>query len=118
MKAFEIEFYIDHRDKCPVEDFINSLETKAQLKIAALLNLLEKEGPDLRRPHADFLQDGIYELRIPYRKNQFRLLYFFMIKNRIILSHGFNKKVWRVPSREIAKAKKHRDLLEEKENQI
>ncbi|MGO9257708.1 MAG: type II toxin-antitoxin system RelE/ParE family toxin [Bryobacteraceae bacterium] len=33
-------------------------------------------GRELRRPEADFLRDGIYELRVSLRGVHFRILYF------------------------------------------
>lgn len=34
-------------------------------------------GHELRRPEADFLRDGIYELRVSLQGQQYRMLYFF-----------------------------------------
>jgi len=65
----------------------------------------------LRRPTADILDDGIFELRSHSAKGQYRILYFFHGQNVVVLSHGFFKKGWPVPAKEIEKAKKHRELV-------
>ena len=38
---------------------------------------LEEMGHELRRPEADTLRDGIYELRIRHLRVHYRILYFF-----------------------------------------
>jgi hypothetical protein len=47
-------------------------------KCLFLLNLLEEFGRDLRRPRADLLRDGVYELRTEVRNVNYRLLYGFV----------------------------------------
>ncbi|MEH1871881.1 type II toxin-antitoxin system RelE/ParE family toxin [Nostoc sp.] len=41
---------------------------------------LAEYGFELRRPAADLLRDGIYELRAKHVRVQYRILYFFMVK--------------------------------------
>ncbi len=48
-------------------------------------------GNALRRPHADYLRDGIYELRFRVNTVQYRLLYFFFDQNAACISHGITK---------------------------
>jgi phage-related protein len=66
-------------------------------------------GHELRRPEADFLRDGIYELRIGLEGVNYRLLYFFHGKVAAVLAHGLVKERL-VPPREIelALARKHK----------
>ncbi len=70
--------------------------------------MLEEKGPNLPRSFADFLADGIHELRIRLSGNQIRILYFFCYKDFIILTNYFNKKTDKVPKTEIAKAIKYK----------
>ncbi len=58
---------------------------------------------ELRRPLADILRDGIYELRIRKGKVNFRILYFFHGKNVAILGHALTKED-RVPKGDIERA--------------
>jgi phage-related protein len=75
----------------------------------AWLEKLEELGPNLPRPYADILTDGIHELRIKLSGNQIRILYFFCFKNFIILTNQFIKNTDKVPKNEIKKAKLRRD---------
>ena len=67
---------------------------------------LAEIGHELRRPEADFLKDGIYELRASYQGVHYRVLYFFHGEQAVI-SHGLVK-VGRVPPRDIEVAIKRR----------
>ena len=62
---------------CPIAEFLDGLTQDERAKALAAIDLLEEEGPNLRRPHADFLKNGIYELRIRVSKVRYRVLYFF-----------------------------------------
>jgi phage-related protein len=48
-------------------------------------------GHELRRPEADLLQDGIYELRARLGTVNYRLLYFFHGRNVAVLAHAITK---------------------------
>ncbi|WP_308447606.1 type II toxin-antitoxin system RelE/ParE family toxin [Leptospira inadai] len=74
-----------------------------------LINLLEERGPNLPRPYADFLTEGIHELRLKLSGDQVRFLYFFIFRHYIILTHAFIKNVQRVPVSEIKRAIKCRE---------
>ena len=50
---------------------------KARLKCVVRLGRLRERGHELRRPEADLLRDGIYELRVSLNHVHFRLLYSF-----------------------------------------
>lgn len=70
----------------------------------ARLELLEASGHELRRPAADFLRDGIYELRARHKHVQYRLLYFFHGRNIAVIAHGIVKRASAVPDVDIARA--------------
>lgn len=72
-------------------DWPNSIPKKAAIKCRYRIKQLKDLGHNLRRPEADRLQDGIYELRIPYNGIQFRILYFFYGRIAAIVSHGISK---------------------------
>ncbi len=61
------------------------------------------EGHELRRPIADYLRDGIYELRPSLAGIQHRLLYFFQGNQAAVVSHGVIKG-GKVPMVEIGRA--------------
>lgn len=84
----------------PLLEWLDELPEKAQDKCIAKIERLAIFGHELRRPDADFLCDGIYELRVSLQGVQFRILYFFHGK-LAVLSHGFIKKGDKVPLKEI-----------------
>ena len=53
------------------------------------------------RPHAAFLKEGIYELRLQGTEGAIRVLYFFFYKQYVVLTHAFKKETDAVPEREV-----------------
>jgi phage-related protein len=64
---------------------------------------LAQFGHELRRPLADFLRDGVYELRIRKGRVNYRILYFFHGRNLAILGHALTKED-KVPKIDIERA--------------
>ena len=83
--------------------WLAALPAKVQAKCLAQLRLLRAHGHELRRPLADFLRDGIYELRPTYQGVHYRILYFFSGKDLVVISHGITKRA-AVPAIEIDRA--------------
>ena len=71
--------------------------------LKALLHLRSCYGRRERRPEADYLRDGIYELRVGLRGMNYRILYFFHGRAAAVLAHGLVKER-EVPPREIEEA--------------
>ncbi len=84
-------------------EWLDELPPKAQQKCLARLKRLEDLGHELRRPEADYLRDGIYELRASHQGIHYRILYFFHRRAAVVLSHGIVKER-EVPSKEIDSA--------------
>lgn len=84
----------------PLLEWLDGLPEKAQDKCIVKIERLATLGHELRRPDADFLRDGIYELRVSLQGIQYRILYFFCGK-LAVLSHGFIKRGDKVPLKEI-----------------
>ena len=108
MAKNEIIFYRNEQNKCPMLDFLNSLDKKMRSNVVRMVDLLRDSGSELREPYSKALSDGIFELRIKAGSNISRVLYFFVVGNKIILTNGFIKKTQKTPSAEIAKAKRYR----------
>lgn len=53
--------------------------------------------------------DGIYEIRIEFESNIFRIFCCFDKGNIVVLFNGFNKKTQKTPKKEIDLAKKLKD---------
>ena len=73
------------------------------------IQALQEMGVSLRMPLSESLQDGIFELRAKVGSNISRVMYFFVIGNQAVLTHGFIKKTQKTSSKEIERAKKIRD---------
>jgi len=106
---FEVEYYEKSDGTFPAEEFILSQDTKMQAKLFRLLELLEVEGNNLREPYSKSLSDGIFEVRAIQGNNISRVLYFFVVGRKVILTNGFVKKTQKTPGSEIALAKKYRE---------
>lgn len=72
----EVIFYRED-DTVPVREWLKTLPVKVQRKGLTYLDMLEQWGQELRRPIADFLRDGIHELRPTFQGVNYRILYFF-----------------------------------------
>jgi phage-related protein len=75
----------------PVVEWLDALPAKVVDKCTVRIERLTELGHELRRPEADFLRDGIYELRIGLQKMNYRILYFFHGRTAAVLSHGIVK---------------------------
>jgi phage-related protein len=102
--ATEVIFFQEATGKTPpLVEWLDDLPPKAQLKCLARLKRLEDLGHELRRPEADYLRDGVYELRASYQAIHHRMLYFFHGRRAVVVSHGLVKER-EVPAREIDRA--------------
>ena len=107
-----VSFYREDDGSVPVLDWFDDLTEKARLACLARIELLKAFGHRLRRPHADLLRDGIYELRAKVEGGNYRMLYFFHGRDAIVLSHGFTKQQAAVPAAEIERAKLRKTKFE------
>lgn len=104
----EIIFYKDSKGNCPVTAFLDSLDIKMRQKMLRAVQALQEMGTQLRLPISESLGDGIFELRAKVGSNISRVLYFFVIGDRAVLTHGFIKKTQKTPARELERARKIR----------
>jgi phage-related protein len=103
----QVLFYRDADGRSPVVEWLRSLrddDLAGFMNCLARLELLEASGHELRRPAADFLRDGIYELRAKHKHVQYRLLYFFHGRNIAVVAHGIIKRGSAVPNVDIDRA--------------
>lgn len=111
MPRTKIVFYQERNGVVPVLDWLDSLGDKAQAKSLIRIERLRELGHQLRRPEADYLRDGIYELRISLEGIHHRILYFFSGHAAAVLSHGLVKER-AVPPKEIDLAIRRKRLFE------
>lgn len=113
-KQWKILFCDAEVKQCPVSDFVKSCRTEHQIKLLHFFELLEELGPNLPRPYADTLRNGIHELRIKLSGEQYRLLYFFCYEKYIIFFDAFPKYTYRVSDKYIRNTINYRNFLLEK----
>ena len=85
--------------------FINSLDTQLQKKV--LYNIQRAEYT-IDEELFKKIRGNIWEFRTNYMKIQIRLLAFWYKQEdgetKVIVTHGFSKKTWQVPDKEIRRA--------------
>ena len=105
-------FFRDDDGSVPLLDWFDDLTEKARITCLARIELLKELGHQLRRPHAENLGEGIWELRAKVEGVNYRMLYFFHGQQAIVLSHGITKQQAVVPPIEIERAKLRRKAFE------
>ena len=110
-----IIFYQDEAGKAPVLKWLKALlkqDRKGYANCVARIQQLADMGYELRRPAADYLRDGVYELRAKHIRVQYRILYFFHGQNIAILAHAVIKDTAQVPTAELERAIRRKQLFE------
>ena len=81
------------------------------------IRIVKEKGYQARMPYSEELENGIFELRAKVGSDISRVLYFFVVGRKIILTNGFIKKTQKTPKSEIERAKKYRtDYLSREEH--
>ena len=97
---YEIILYDTEDGRCPVQELLDSLEPKLLAKTLRTIDLLEMNGPLLREPYSKPLENGIFELRAKQGSDITRVLYFFIVGKKAVLTNGFIKKSQKTPKAE------------------
>ena len=108
-KEWQIKLYKTIAGRCPIKDFMKTLNKKDKENMTKQILYLKEVGKKLNMPHGKKLRDDIYELRITLANNNTRTFYFFCYENYIVLTHTFIKKKSKVPDNEIEKAIKYKN---------
>ena len=107
-----VVFYKDCDGNVPVLEWLDSLPERVQDKCLVKIERLRELGHELRRPEADFLRNGIYELRVGREGKNYRILYFFHGRVAAVLAHGIVKGR-EVPTKDIEQALGRKRLFEQ-----
>ena len=94
MPQTKLVFFQDANGAAPVWEWLKDLRPsnpKAYAKCVVRIRRLAELGHELRRPEADMLRDGIYELRARHGTVNYRILYFFHGRNVAVLAHAITK---------------------------
>ena len=84
-------------------DFMNSLSKPERLKILRALLLFETEDK-IPYHYIKYLRNGIYEFRVSYINNEFRLFFIYDGETIVVLFNCIKKKSQKTPENEIKKA--------------
>lgn len=89
------------------EDFLTKQRQKVKEKIVWTFLLIEEvqQVPETYLKHLEGT-DGLYEIRIQFANEIFRIFCFFDEGKLVVLANGFQKKTQKTPRQEIAKALK------------
>ncbi len=101
-KIREIVFYKDY-----FEEFFESLTDKVKDKIDEVLfmmTILERVPTKFFKSIED--KKGLFEIRIEYESNIYRIFCCFDKGNLVVLFNGFQKKTQKTPTKELNKAEK------------
>lgn len=106
----KIIFYRLENGECPVQDYLDSLSNKQVEKVFFVLDLIENfdivPSKFFKKLEAT---DDIWEARIQYGNNIFRILGFFDGKDLVVMNHAFTKKTQKIPDREINTAERRKN---------
>lgn len=105
----KIIFYKTKDNKCPVEEFLDSLSDKQAQKVAWVLRTVRDFNPIPKQYFKKLINtEGLWEVRISSGNETFRLLGFFENNNFIVLTNGFKKKTQKTPRKEIKLAERRK----------
>lgn len=104
-----IKFYRKSDNKCPVEDFLDSLSDDLITKITAVFKLVENLDIVPVKFFKKLSGTKLFEIRVEWQSNIYRFPCFFHKNSLVILTHGFQKKKQKTPAKELEKARKYRD---------
>jgi phage-related protein len=100
-----VDFYRLPNSNSPVEAFLDSLTGRQAQKVLWVLQLIEELDVVPRQYFKKLVDsEGIWEVRIQFGNDIFRLLGFFDSGALLILTNGFAKKTQKTPPQEIALA--------------
>ncbi len=105
----EVIFYKTQNGDCPIEKFLDALSAKQARKVTWVLQLVETlEIVPIQYFKKLGGTDDIWEVRIDFGGDAFRLLGFFDEGKLIILTNGFAKKTQKTPASEIGFAEQRK----------
>ena len=100
-EQWKILLYKTPQGETPINEFILSLEPKAQTKVYSVLELLKSFGISVGLPHIKKLTGTqLWEIRI-LGSDSIRILYITITSKTFLLLHGFKKKKNKTLTKEI-----------------
>ena len=101
----EVVFYLTGEGKSPVREYLDSLDAKQAAKVLWTFAAMKATHPTpsvyLQKMTAT---DDLWEVRVVFAGNIFRLLGWMEGSGKLVLAHGFAKKTQKTPPQEILRA--------------
>ena len=118
MKHPKFEFYTRPNGRTEFIEFLQTLPTKDKQKLLATISMIQEQGLLIaqRMEWVKKLDSEIFEIRSKVSSNIQRALYFHVVDDRFIITHGFTKKTQKTPTAEIKHAKVLKKEFEENNN--
>ena len=113
MPEISVLFYKDG-NRVPVLDWLKELkrvDRQGYAKCVVRIRMLSQLGHELRRPLADYVDQGICELRIRRGRVNYRILYFFHGQEASVLAHAITKED-QLPRRDLDRAVERKRVFE------
>ena len=97
-----IYFYRTESGSCPVEEFLESLQSKQAQKVAWVLQLIEEFDVVPVQYFKKLVNtDDLWEVRVQIGGNIFRIIGFLDDEQLVVLNHAFQKKTQKTPKNDI-----------------
>ena len=93
----------------PSRRFLDSLSDDLLTKVLAVFKLVENLDIVPIKFFKKLTGTKLYEFRVEWKSNIYRFPCFFYKNHVVILTHGFQKKKMKTPTKELEKARKYRD---------
>ena len=95
MKHPKFEFYTRPNGRTEFIEFLQTLPAKDRQKLLATINMIQEQGLLIaqRMEWVKKLDSDIFEIRSKVSNNIQCALYFHIVDDRFIITHGFTKKI-------------------------
>ncbi|QBO58325.1 type II toxin-antitoxin system RelE/ParE family toxin [Chryseobacterium salivictor] len=87
------------------DDFIKKLHPKVVEKIEYIFDIIETQER-ISEKFVKHIENGLFEIRIEYQSNIYRVFFCFDEGKLVVLFNGFQKKSQKTPKKEVEKALK------------
>lgn len=109
--SYDVSFYVDHRNECPVLEFLESLRDKEAQKCLNYIELLAEYGNKLPANYIKHIEGDVWELRPEYGGTEFRFFYFVVLADTIVILHAVKKKRQKLRRNDIETALKRAEEI-------
>ena len=103
--SYIVELYEKDNGRTPVLEFLQGLNAKQGDKVSRAIDLLGSRGDKLYFPDVDTIKgkkyQGLWELRVLFASDIFRVFYYFADEDTVVLLHGIVKKQQKTPAKEL-----------------